>query len=79
MIKNSVLETMNDYGGKFVGKLADLYAIADSKNKEKLESAFSEIFKKYKKMDDELSRMCLCECEECDNGECDKEKDCCHW
>lgn len=51
MIKNSVLETMNAYGGKFVDKLADLYAIADSENKEKLETAFSETFELYKRID----------------------------
>ena len=52
MIKNSVLEAMSTHGGKFASTLADLYAVADSENKEKLEVTFSNIFAFYKEMDD---------------------------
>lgn len=53
MISNSVLRKMLSTGGKFERRLADLHFCADSKNAAKLEVAFSEIFAKFEKMEQE--------------------------
>jgi hypothetical protein len=50
MIENSVLETMIELGGKFEKRLAELYYCADSENSAKLETAFSDIFNRYKNL-----------------------------
>jgi hypothetical protein len=54
MIENSVLNLMTEQGGKFERRLADLYFAADSENAKKLESAFKEIFDRYKKLAGEV-------------------------
>ncbi len=50
MISNNVLNLMIEQGGKFEKRLADLYFCADSQNAKKLESAFADIFNRYKKL-----------------------------
>lgn len=45
-----ILDTMRDYGGSFIKKLAELYHLADRENQRLLESAFRDYFIKYDEM-----------------------------
>lgn len=47
---SDVLETMYNYGGRFVQNLAACYDAADPDNATKLRCAFPEIFEKYDAM-----------------------------
>jgi hypothetical protein len=54
MIRNSVLtlELMIEQGGKFERRLAELYFAADAENSAKLETAFSDIFERWEKLEE---------------------------
>ena len=45
----TTLDAMEKYGGSFVKALAKCYIRADSSNAQKLITAFSEIFERYRK------------------------------
>jgi len=49
MIAEETLRNMEIHGGSFVKLLAELYRVADTNNKAKLESCFAEIFERYEK------------------------------
>jgi hypothetical protein len=45
-----VIEAMKRYGGSFVKKLAEAFALADPQNQARLKAAFPEYWKKYTEM-----------------------------
>ena len=45
-----VIQNMKTYGGSFVKALAEAARIADAENLEKIKTAFSDYWEKYRKM-----------------------------
>lgn len=46
-MNQQTIENMKRYGGGFVSRLAELWQVADAKNRAKLEAAFGDVFERY--------------------------------
>ncbi len=52
-----VAEAMADHGGNFVRALAAAWRAADDSNKARLQETFPEIFQRYERLAQKLTRM----------------------
>jgi hypothetical protein len=50
-----VAEAMQQHGGSFVRSLAECWAKADPSNRAKLESAFEDLFERYRQIVEEMA------------------------
>lgn len=57
LAESSAVQAMADHGGNFVRALAAAWRAADDSNKARLQEAFPEIFQRYERLAQKLTRM----------------------
>lgn len=53
----AAIQAMQDHGGNFVRALAAAWRAADDSNKARLQEAFPEVFQRYERLAEKLTRM----------------------
>lgn len=53
----AIIQAMQDHGGNFVRALAAAWRAADDANRSRLQEAFPEIFQRYERLSQKLTRM----------------------